>query len=151
MWSRIGLAPTPRRGSLVAVALAIVVGGGIGGMLAVRQGRPVTRARIAAQVDGPLRPDGSTAPGRTWRVVFDGAELRLYRNGLRWGDRCPGGAACTAGARQELRLPLEGPGDYRAVAFSAAPGDEAGSLHEDTTQARARGVSFALSDPLIVY
>ena len=142
--------PAPRR-AWVALLAAIVVGGWAGGMLALRHGRLAVRARIEARVEGPLRPDGTTAPGRTWRVAFDGAELRLYRNGLRWGERCPGGAACTAGARQELRLPLEAPGDYRAVAFSAAPGDEGGSLHEDTALASARGVSFALSEPLIVY
>jgi hypothetical protein len=150
VWSRLGLAPTPRRASVVALVAAIVVGGWAGGMLALRHGRPAA-ARIEARVEGPLRPDGSTAPGRTWHVAFDGAELRLYRNGLRWGERCPGAPACAAGARQELRLALEGPGDYRAVAFSATPGDEGGSLHEDTAQATARGVSFALSEPLIVY
>jgi len=137
---------------MLVLALAVVgVGAWIGAVLALRQGRLIPQVRIEAQVEGPLRSDGSTPPGRTWRVNFEGAELRLYRNGLRWGERCPGGSGCRTGPRQELRLPLEGPGDYRAVAFSAAPGDEGGTLHDDTTQAQARGVAFALSEPLIVY
>ena len=75
----------------------------------------------------------------------------MYRNGLRWGERCPGGSGCTGGARQELRLPLDGSGEYRAVAFSLAPGSDGETLHDDVTQAHTRGVTVALTDPLIVY
>jgi hypothetical protein len=134
----------------VAVAL-IVLGTAVAGVLLFLSGGRASRVSVDARVEGALRPDGSTAPGRTWRVAFEGAELRVYRNGLRWGERCPGGSGCTGGPRPELRLPLDGPGDYRAVAFSSVLGGEGGSLHDDTTQARARGVALALSDPLIVY
>jgi hypothetical protein len=126
------------------------LGLGASAALLLRHTRTGAGVRIESRVEGALRPDGSAAPGRTWQLLFDGAELRVYRNGLPWGERCPGGLGCTGGARQALHLPLEGPGEYRAVAFSRN-GGEAGTLHDDVTRARAEGQDVALSDPLIVY
>jgi hypothetical protein len=137
----------------VAVALAVGTGGAGALIWHLAGGQAVrgSAARVEARVDGPLRPDGSAEPGRVWRLAFEGAELRVYRNGLRWGERCPGGSGCTGGPRQELRLPLDGAGEYRAAAFSPGPGDDGATLRDDVTRARTRGVAVALSDPLIVY
>jgi len=102
-------------------------------------------------VETPLRADGSApAPGR-WRVDFEGAELRVYRNALSIVHRCPG-EGCVATARGgALELQVRAAGEYRAVVFSRPSSGSGRTLEEDLTAARARGDAVEMSAPLVAY
>lgn len=88
----------------------------------------------------------------TWRLRFEGAELRVYRNALGLVRRCPGAAGCeSTGRGGMLTLPVATAGEYRAVVFSRAAGTEGRTLQADVAAAGASGVRVELSAPLVAY
>jgi hypothetical protein len=104
-------------------------------------------ARVEARVDGPSARR-SAQPGRVWWVAFEGAELRMYRNGLRWG-RCPGRSGCTRGPRESSACRWMGRASTRRSP-SPGPGKRRGTLRR-RHPGPYEGVTVALTDPLIVY
>ncbi len=148
MWVRIQRSRRNRRlGLMVAAALAV------GGALVARH-TPTERGlvRVNAALDGSLRPDGSARVHARWRLTFEGAELRVYRNALGAVHRCPGSPGCTRTEQGgTLTVPLDDPAEYRAVAFSRPLAGDGRTLHQDLTAARDRGEAAELSPALVVY
>jgi len=133
-------------------ALALVVAAIAGAWVLVRpRPSPSIRVRLATRVETPLRADGSVAvPGR-WRVDFEGAELRVYRNALAMVHRCPGTGCTTTEGGGALELPLAAAGEFRAVVFSSPSSGSGRTLAEDLSVARAGGHEFEMSAPLVAY
>ncbi len=87
-----------------------------------------------------------------WTVDFTGAELRVYRNALGAVRRCPGSSGCTVSAGGgRLAIPLDAPGEYRAVVFSHRPRGGGSTLEEDVESAQRRGDAVVLSTPIVAY
>ena len=149
VWVRIQRRRRNHRLWALALAVAAVVGAGL---LLARPGAPAfAPVRLTTRVETPLRADGSApVPGR-WRVDFEGAELRVYRNALSMVHRCPG-EGCVATARGgALELLVRAAGEYRAVVFSRPSSGSGRTLEEDLTAARARGDAVEMSAPLVAY
>jgi len=108
--------------------------------------------RVQAALQGSLRADGSAPLPARWRIAYDGAELRVYRNALGAVIRCPGAPACavTAGGGA-LTLPVEAAGEYRAVVFSRPVPSSGATMQQDLAAARARGDRVEMSSSLVVY
>ncbi len=150
VWVRIQHSQRNRR--LGALALAAVVAA-VGALVATRHApdRPLP-VRVTAAVEGTLRPDGSAPVHTLWRLRFEGAELRVYRNALGVVHRCPGSPACTRGAQGvTLAVPVDTPGEYRAIVFSRPTPGDGGTLLEDLAAARARGEPAEMSPSLVAY
>ena len=108
--------------------------------------------RVQAALQSSLRADGSAPLHVRWRVAYDGAELRVYRNALGAVLRCPGAPECTVttggGA---VTLPVDVAGEYRAVVFSRPVPGRGATMQQDLAAARARGDRVEISSSLVVY
>ncbi len=141
-----------RNQRLAALALSLTAAGA-GALLArarlVDAPGPV---QVRADLDDPLRADGSAPLHARWRISYTGAELRVYRNALGAALRCPGAAACTltpvGGA---VPVAADAPGEYRAVVFSRPVPTSGATMQEDLAGARARGDPVEISSSLVVY
>lgn len=140
-----------RKHRLGAFTLAVAAIAGAGLLLARPGASPSTPVRLATRPQTPLRADGSTpVPGR-WRIDFDGAELRVYRNALGVVHRCPGDGCIRTARGGALELPVAAAGEYRAVVFSRPSAGNGRTLEEDLSVARARGDAVEMSAPLVAY
>ena len=150
VWTRIQRRRRKHRLALVALVL---VAGGTGALL-VRHGSLVPRAavRVQTELESAVRSDGSVPLHGRWRVAFEGAELRVYRNALGMVRRCPGGPGCVSSTGGGvLTLPVDEAGEYRAVVFSRPVPAGGRTLQEDLTAARGRGEPVEMSASLVVY
>ena len=121
-------------------------------MLVARPGAsPSAPIRLAATVETPLRADGSAPVPARWRVEFEGAELRIYRNALGVVYRCPGEGCTTTARGGVLELPVTAAGEFRALVFSRPVSGSGRTLEEDLSAARARGDAVEMSAPLVAY
>jgi hypothetical protein len=102
-------------------------------------------------VETPLRADGSAPVPARWRVEFEGAELRIYRNALGVVHRCPGEGCTTTARGGVLELPVTAAGEFRALVFSRPVSGSGRTLEEDLSAARARGDAVEMSAPLVAY
>lgn len=150
MWVRIARKRRRRALGLLSLAAAAACGGAVVARFRASP-RPVP-ARIATALDGSPRPDGSAALPAVWRLRFQGAELRVYRNALGVVHRCPGSPGCRSAVRGgTLDLTVNAAGEYRALTFSRPfPGD-GGTLHGDLAAASERGDEVVMSSPLVAY
>jgi hypothetical protein len=149
VWVRIQRRRKARRLGLVAAAVAALAGASV---LAPRlRGAPPPQVRLAATVESPLRADGSAPVPARWRVEFEGAELRVYRNALGVVHRCPGEGCTTTARGGALELPLATAGEYRALVFSRPVPGGGRTLEEDLSAARARGDAVEMSPALVAY
>jgi hypothetical protein len=113
---------------------------------------PAPAPRVRAELASAARSDGSAPLHAPWRVAFEGAELRVYRNALGMVRRCPEGRGCVLGpGGGVLTLPLDEPGEYRALVFSRPVSGGGQTLQEDLAAARARGEAVEMSPSLVVY
>jgi len=150
VWVRIQRRRRHHRLGLLAVALAAAVAGALlatPGLI----GAPAT-VQIRAQLQSPLRADGSAHLPARWQVSYDGSELRVYRNALGVALRCPGATECSltpGGGAVTFRA--DTPGEYRAVVFSRPAPTSGKTMQEDLAGARARGDPVEISPSLIVY
>jgi hypothetical protein len=113
---------------------------------------PATAPRVRAELETAARSDGSAPLHAPWRVAFEGAELRVYRNALGMVRRCPDGPGCVPGpGGGVLTLPLDEPGEYRALVFSRPVSGGGHTLQEDLAAASARGEAVEMSPSLVVY
>jgi len=137
-------------GMLVLALAAVAVWAGL-----TRRGVPRPPApdlRVRAELETAVRADGSAALHAPWRVAFEGAELRVYRNALGMVRRCPGDSGCAPGpAGGVLTLPLDEAGEYRALVFSRQVPGGGHTLQEDLAAARERGEAVEMSPSLVVY
>jgi len=150
VWFRIQRRRRYRRLGVLVLALAA----GAGGALVTRRhvlGASAT-VRVTVALQGPLRTDGSAPLHARWQVAYDGAELRVYRNALGAALRCPGARECTVRAGGgAVSLPLDAPGEYRAVVFSRLASVPDTTMQEDLARARTRGDRVQISTSLVVY
>ncbi len=150
VWVRIQRRRRYRRLGVLVLALAAGVGGGL-----VARHRTLgasATVQVTAALQSPLRADGSAPLHARWQVAYDGAELRVYRNALGAAVRCPGAPECTVTASGgAVRLPLDVPGEYRAVAFSRPASARGATMQEDLAAARARGDRVEVSASVVVY
>jgi len=149
VWHRIGRRRRVHRlGALVLAAAAI----GAAVILAQRLGRPDSfPARVSVELDRPPRMDGSAPLHSVWHLRFEGAELRVYRDERRV-VRCPGSAGCTRTDRGgTLALPIDAPGEYRALVYSEPGATDEPSLRRDLVAAGEDGNPVQMSPPLIAY
>jgi len=120
-----------------------------------RRGRPQQAApapRVEVQLQTAARSDGSAPLHATWRLAYEGAELRVYRNALGTVRRCPEGPGCApAPGGGVLTLPLDEAGEYRTLVFSRPVSGGGQTLQEDLAAARARGEAVEMSPSLVVY
>ena len=108
--------------------------------------------RVQAALESSLRADGSAPLHVRWRITYDGAELRVYRNALGAVLRCPGAPECTVTtAGGAVTLPVDLAGEYRAVGFSRPVPGRGASMQQDLAAARARGDRVEVSPSLVVY
>jgi hypothetical protein len=150
VWVRIQRTRRNRRRGALTVAGALALAGALVAMRrAPEEPGPV---RVSAAVDGALRPDRSAPIHARWYLTFEGAELRVYRNALGVVHRCPGSPGCVrSGQGGTLAMPLDTPGEYRAVVFSRPTPGPGRTLYEDLATARARGEPAELSASLVAY
>lgn len=137
---------------LGALVLAVMAGGA--GAWLTRRSAVDAKAGVGvhAELQGALRPDGSAPLHARWRVSFEGAELRVYRNELGVVHRCPGSPGCTdAAGGGMLTMPLGAPGEYRALVFSRPARGVGPTLRDDLEAARARGEQVEMSASLVAY
>ncbi|HUM10994.1 MAG TPA: hypothetical protein VLT82_08615 [Myxococcaceae bacterium] len=149
VWVRIQRSRRNRRLGLM-LAAALAVGGAVVSRRNVQDQRgPV---RVNAALEGSLRPDGSAPAHALWRLTFEGAELRVYRNALGALHRCPGSPGCIRTEQGgTLTVPLDGPGEYRAVVFSSPLSGGGRTLHQDLTAAGDRDEPVEMSPALVAY
>ncbi|HVP60823.1 MAG TPA: hypothetical protein VMT11_09710 [Myxococcaceae bacterium] len=150
VWVRIQRSRRNRRLGALTLAAAL----GVGGALVAGRRAPDTPGPVwvSAALDGTLRPDGSAPLHGLWRLTFEGAELRVYRNALGVVERCPGSPGCTRTEQGgTLALPVGGPGEYRAVVFSSPLSGGGRTLHEDIAAAHDRGAPVEMSPALVAY
>ena len=149
VWVRIQRRRRNLRLGALALAVAAIAATGV---VAVRPGPSPSRpVHLETRVETPLRADGSVpVPGR-WRVDFEGAELRVYRNALAMVHRCPGAGCLTTERGGALELPLTAAGEYRAVVFSRPSSGSGQTLQEDLSAARSGGTGVEMSAPLVAY
>jgi len=107
---------------------------------------------VRADLQQPLRADGSAPLHARWQVRYAGAELRVYRNALGAVLRCPGSPECllTKGGGA-VTVVADAAGEYRAVVFSRPLPASGGTMQEDVAGARARGERVEISPSLVVY
>lgn len=153
MWVRI---QRQRRKHRLALGMLILALAALGAWaLLERRGHPEPPApapRFRAELESSARSDGSAPLHAPWRVAFEGAELRVYRNALGMVHRCPEGPGCVPGpGGGVLTLPLDEPGEYRALVFSRPVSGGGQTLQEDLAAARARGETVEMSPSLVVY
>jgi hypothetical protein len=122
-------------------------------LLARREQHPEQPApRVQVELETAVRADGSAPLHASWRVAYEGAELRVYRNALGRVRRCPEGPGCVpAPGGGVLTLPLDEAGEYRALVFSRPVSGGGQTLQEDLAGARARGETVEMSPSLVVY
>ncbi|HEY1909037.1 MAG TPA: hypothetical protein VGG91_23540 [Myxococcaceae bacterium] len=113
---------------------------------------PALASRVQVQLETAARSDGSAPLHASWRVAYEGAELRVYRNALGMVRRCPEGPGCvsTPGGGV-LTLPLDEAGEYRALVFSRPVSGGGQTLQEDLAASRTRGEAVEMSASLVVY
>lgn len=150
VWVRIQCRRRARR--LGVTALAAVVAS-IGLVVARRQATPAPGpVRVDAVLEGPARSDGSAPVPAVWRLHFEGAELRVYRNALGVVHRCPGSVGCARSGRGgTLALPVDTAGEYRALVFSGPGAGDGLTLQGDLAASRARGHRVEMSPALVAY
>jgi hypothetical protein len=153
VWVRIQRQRRKHRLALGMLVLALAAGALWVGLARRRVPEPpVPALRVRAELETAVRADGSAALHARWRVAFEGAELRVYRNALGMVRRCPGDAGCApAPGGGVLTLPLDEAGEYRALVFSRAVTGGGRTLQEDLAAARARGEAVEMSPSLVVY
>ena len=153
MWVRIQRQRRKHRLALGMLILALAAAGAWA--LLERRGHPEQPAPapgVRAELASAARSDGSAPLHASWRVAFEGAELRVYRNALGMVRRCPEGPGCLPGpGGGVLTLPLDEPGEYRALVFSHPVSGGGQTLQEDLAAARARGEAVEMSPSLVVY
>jgi hypothetical protein len=153
VWVRIQRRRRKHRLALGTLVLALTAAAVWVGL--TRRGAPPLPApglRVRAELETAVRADGSAALHAPWRVAFEGAELRVYRNALGMVRRCPGDAGCAPGLGGGLlTLPLDEAGEYRALVFSRPVPGGGRTLKEDLATARARGEAVEMSPSLVVY
>ncbi|HET6980998.1 MAG TPA: hypothetical protein VFI53_02600, partial [Myxococcaceae bacterium] len=139
MWVRIQRQRRKHRLALGMLVLALAAAGAWA--LLERRGHPELPPpvpRVRAELESRARSDGSAPLHAAWRVAFEGAELRVYRNALGMVHRCPEGPGCAPGpGGGVLTLPLDEPGEYRALVFSRPVSGGGQTLQEDLAAARA--------------
>jgi len=150
VWVRIQRRRRYRRlGFVVGALVAACVGVLVARRSATDASSPV---RLHVALESPGRTDGSAPPDGRWRLTYEGAELRVYRNALGVVLDCPGHPACTANASGgSATLAPDGPGEYRALVFSRPQHGGRRTLQEDLLTARARGDQVELSRSMVVY
>jgi hypothetical protein len=137
---------------LIAGVLALAAAGA-GALLArARLAEAPVPVQVQADLDGPLRDDGSAPLHARWRVRYAGAELRVYRNALGAVLRCPGSPECvlTPGGGAATFV-ADGAGEYRAVVFARPVPASGATMQQDLSGARARGDRVEISPSLVVY
>ena len=150
MWVRIQRRRRYRRLAFLFIAIAVACAGAFVARRGAGEVSPPVRLDVALESAG--RTDGSAPPDARWRLTYQGAELRVYRNALGVVLGCPGHPACTANASGgSATLTPEGPGEYRALVFSRPQPGGGRTLQEDLLTARARGDQVELSRSLLVY
>ena len=122
------------------------------GVFVQRSSRPEpSRALVSTELEGARRPDGSAPLQTVWNIRFDGAELRIYRDEVEV-QRCPGAADCTRTERGgTLALRIDGPGEYRALAFTRPSATSGTALRRELALAAEDENSVQMSSPLIAY
>src|SRR5262249_9515103 len=104
VWVRIQRRRRNHRLGGLALALVAISGAWV---LVLRPGvTPPTPDRPAPTVETPLRDDGSAPVPARWRIEFQGAELRVYRNALAVVHRCPGEGCTTTARGGALEFPV---------------------------------------------
>ena len=152
VWVRIQRRRRRQYRRLTVLVIAVAAAGA--GVLVARRGARDASApvRLHVALESQGRTDGSAPPDARWRLTYEGAELRVYRNALGVVLGCPGHPACTTeGSGGSVTLAPDGPGEYRALVFSHPQGAGGRTLHEDLLSARARGDLVELSPSLVVY
>jgi hypothetical protein len=150
VWVRIQRRRRYRRVAFLVIAVAAACAGA----LVARRGARDASSPIGLHVtlESPGRADGSAPPDARWRLTYQGAELRVYRNALGVVLGCPGHPACSTNASGgSATLAPEGPGEYRALVFSRPQPGGGRTLQEDLRAARARGDQVELSRSMVVY
>ncbi len=150
VWVRIQRRRRHRRRALLMIAVAAACAGALVARQRSQDASPPVRIRVA--LESPGRTDGSAPANARWRLTYQGAELRVYRNALGVVLGCPGHPACAANASGgSAMLTLDGPGEYRALVFSRPQSGGGRTLQEDLLTARARGDQVELSRSMAVY
>ena len=147
-----------RRFSLRSVA---VVGSALAAALVAllffprRTAEPLLSTQTELTASGGSRA-ATASVGGIWKVSVDRRqEVRVWRNQklvLRCG--VPSDGDCqAAGPRRTANVPLEVPGEYRAMVLTAgaAPLAEPVSFDDDARLARENGASYAVLEPIVVY
>ncbi|MBS1150415.1 MAG: hypothetical protein H6Q89_2113, partial [Myxococcaceae bacterium] len=99
----------------------------------------------------------TAAVGGSWKVSADARqEIRVWRNQQTLVLRCgptPADGCADEGERRVATVPLAAPGEYRVMVLTpgAAPLPEPVGFDQDAQLARARGASYAVIEPLVVY
>jgi hypothetical protein len=153
VWGRIQRERRKHRLALGILTLALAAAATW--FVVARRGHPEPPApvpRVRAELKTAARSDGSAPLHAHWRVAFEGAEVRVYRNALGMVRRCPDGPGCAPGpGGGVLTLPLDEPGEYRALVFSRPLSGGGNTLQGDLAAARARGEAVEMSPSLVVY
>jgi hypothetical protein len=141
-----------RNHRLIALVLTLA-GAGAGALLArARLADAPVPIQVLADLERPLRADGSAPLHARWQVRYAGAELRVYRNALGAVLRCPGSPECILTPRGgAVTFVADSPGEYRAVVFTRPVPASGATMQEDLAGARARGDRFEISPSLVVY
>jgi len=150
VWVRIQHQRRNRHVAVLVVTAAVSVAGALAVVPRVpEKPRPL---RVSAVVHGTVRPDGSAPLHTQWQLTFEGAELRVYRNALGAVHRCPGSPGCIpSGPGGRFVVPVDTPGEYRALVFSRSLSGDGGTLEEDFAAARARSQPAEMSPSLLAY
>jgi hypothetical protein len=103
-------------------------------------------AMSAELLDATGARGAGPAIGSVWEVRLEaGQELRVWRNQKTLILRAPAG-------RPVVRVQLDAPGEYRAIALTAgtSPLDEPVSFDEDARLVRERGGHYAVLEPVVI-
>jgi hypothetical protein len=150
VWVRIQRRRRYRRLAFLVIAVAAACAGALVARRGARDASSPVGLHVALEIPG--RTDGSAPPDARWRLTYQGAELRVYRNALGVVLGCPGHPACTANASGgSATLVPDGPGEYRALVFSHPQPGGGRTLQEDLVTAGARGDQVELSRSMVVY
>jgi hypothetical protein len=137
---------------LAALALTLTAAGAGAFLARTRLAEAPVPVQVGADLESPLRTDGSAPLHARWQVRYAGAELRVYRNALGAVLRCPGSPECmlTPGGGA-LTFITHTAGEYRAVVFSRPVAVSGATMQEDLAAARARNDGVEISPSLVVY